>query len=205
MNLKKLLLTISIALVLLVALAACVQTPPIPAAPTDDASRSVVRDFNVPGILTARTANIRELNVAGPASVGNLSVLGAVTMPDDTLTTADIGGFYYPLSLSGNVTESATISYTISAALIPTTMTVQSINYFARVVTGTVACNVIYTTAEVTPTQNTIADNVTITSGDVVTDIIQNGTLGAGYLVELGCNTDGGESANDVQATIWLK
>ena len=205
MHLKKLLLTTSIALVLLVTLAACVQTPPLPAAPTDDASRSVVRDFNVPGILTARTANLRELNVAGPTSLGNVSVLGTVSLPDDALTTADIGGFYYPLSLSGNVTESATLSYTISAALIPTTMTVQSINYFARVVTGTVACNLIYTTAAVTPTQQTIADNVTLTAGEVMTDIIQHGDLGEGYLLELGCNTDVGEAADDVQATIWMK
>jgi hypothetical protein len=84
-------------------------------------------------------------------------------------------------------------------------MTVGSIGYFTRAVSGTVACNVIYTTVGITPTQNTIADNVTITAGTVVTDIVQNGSLGAGYLVELGCATGVGESADDILVTIWLK
>lgn len=198
-NVRNVIFALTVAAVLMAALAACVfQAPPAAEEPAG-AGGSVVRDFNVPGVLTARQANFPGSMTAGSASVGSLNVRGNLTLGPDSLP------FYYPLNLSGSITESATFTDTIAAVLIPVDATVGSINYFAREISGTVGCNLFYTTDEITPTMQTIADNVTLTAGTVVTDIVQYGALEAGYLLELACQSEADGYASDILATLWLK
>jgi hypothetical protein len=198
-SIRNVILALTVGTLLIVVLAACVfQTPPVPEEPAG-AGGSVVRDFNVPGVLTARQANFPGSMTAGSASVGSLNVRGNLTLGPDSLP------FYYPLNLSGSIAGNATLTDTVSAVLVPADVTVGSINYFASEISGTVGCNVFYTTTGITPTMQSIADNVNLTAGTVVTDIVQYGALEAGYLLELACQSEAGGYAYDVMATLWLK
>lgn len=199
-NVRNVIFALTVATALLVALGACVlQTPPVPEGPAG-AGGSVIRDFNVPGVLTARQANFPGGMSAGAVSVSSLNVQGDMTLGADSLP------FYYPMVLSGNITESFTFTDTIAAALLPNDVTVGGMDFFSRAISNTVECNVLYTTAGITPTMNTIAITSTVlTAGEVMTSSVDNAALGAGYLVEFVCNTDADGYARDVMVTLWLK
>jgi hypothetical protein len=155
--------------------------------------------------LTADTADVTDLT-ADTADVITLTVTGGMIIPADSLTTAALADFYFPLVLSGNITESFTFTDTIAAVLLPNDVTVGGMDFFSRAISNTVTCNVLYTTVGITPTMNTIAITSTVlTAGEVMTSSVDNDTLGAGYLVEFVCDTDAGGYARDVMVTLWLK
>lgn len=147
--------------------------------------------------LIAEVAGISDtLIVSNVIVLGDMGVQGTI-FPQNN---------YYPLVLSGNITESFTFTDTIAAAILPSDAVVGGMEFFSRAISNTVECNVLYTTTGITPTMNTIAITSTVlTAGEVVTSSVDNDTLEAGYLVEFVCNTDAGGYARDAMVTLWLK
>lgn len=166
MHSKRLLLTLSVFLTLIVLLAACVQTPPLPA--PDEDVRSVVRDLNVPGTLRAST----------------LLVQSAVDLPNGSLSWNDLArmpGLYTVLeNASAYTIPDSTVGpviYTNNGATDTITLTLPT--FFA---TGSQYC--VFVQDAYTITVSPDPSDLILALTDAIGDSIQNtGTIGSNLCI----------------------
>jgi hypothetical protein len=167
---------------------------------TLDADTATIGDANVT-TLDVTTATI------GYADVTTLVVSGTVTLPANSLTTAVLGNFYYPLVLSGSVGGSTPITVPVALTRLPVDAEVGYVYFFSREISGTVVCGlyqiaatVPFTITEIVSPTVTLATELTIYAGTVV-----DSTLLTNQMVYLACSTEVLGSVNDVMVTLWMK